>query len=404
MHKPTTLLCTVGTSLLKSNLERFDPRTFVSRLSSQDIARLTQQGLPPGSQKLSTIENQLERACKHDDWTAVADCLVELPMELRLLGAEINSIAAMCAKKLLSTPPTRLVLLVSDTHPGAQTGIILRRYFLSRNSPCRFDQVLVFTIEGLQDKEPQRFQQEGLPNLVRLLAEQTRQWSPSHIAINATGGYKAQIALAVAFGQVMGTPVYYKHELFNEIISFPKIPFTMDLSMVTRDIKFWSRIAEPGAIFTYEDLRQFTEPDSTTWEAMLPLMEIIEEDGRPLYALSALGLIYWEAYLSQHPALTLKPGKAEIRRGCRFRDDHYPIGFKHWAENVYLAHDFITECHSMEYSGQQGIQKGFEIKNNKIIGSYKDKNGFSAKIEVMTTCANELERKWALDCLNTFIE
>ncbi|MGX9366811.1 putative CRISPR-associated protein [Desulfoplanes sp. PS50] len=398
--KPTTLLCTVGTSLLGSNLRNFDQSTYTARLSLNEAELLKQAGIPPGSTRLCKVLNEIHACMRRSAWVELAELLVEFPVQARILGAEINSIAAMIDKNILADPPSRLVLLVSDTKAGGDTGTVLRQYFLSRNNPCRFSQVLVLIIEGLQDQIPRRFQQEGLPNLVRVLADQTRQWSPSHVAINATGGYKAQIALAVAFGQVMGTPVYYKHELFNEIISFPRVPFTMDLSMVEKNIGFWARISQPGSVFTYDELKSFARPGSATWEAMLPLMETIEQDNKALYALSSLGLIYWEAFLTRHPDLTIRPIKAENRRGCRFRDDHYPIGFKTWVEDIYLQNDFVTGCHSLAYSGQAAIKPGFGVEGEKIIGGYVDKNGFSARVEVMTTCTNDLERAWVVRRLN----
>ena len=58
--------------------------------------------------------------------------------------------------------------------------------------------------------------------------------------INATGGYKAQIALAVAFGQANETQVFYKHEHFDQIIRFVKIPFSFDLEPIRNNIKFWA--------------------------------------------------------------------------------------------------------------------------------------------------------------------
>jgi len=37
------------------------------------------------------------------------------------------------------------------------------------------------------------------------------------VAINATGGYKAQIATTALIGIALDIAVYYKHERFNEM-------------------------------------------------------------------------------------------------------------------------------------------------------------------------------------------
>lgn len=396
---PGTLVCTVGTSL-EANLKRFRPDHFPDNLSEEDRAGLKQLGLEPDSAELHSAADLIENAATRRDWPALGRALTFLPPTMRLLGAEINSVAAMFHKKILRPPLDRLILLVSDTASGEQIGSTLRSYFLSAHSPLACSQVLLHTISGLQDADPARFQLEGLPNLIRMLGRQARQWSGSSMAINATGGYKAQIAFATVFGQAMSIPVYYKHELFNEIIAFPRVPFTMDLSLVQQNLRFWANVAEPDAVFTYEALKELGAPDSETWELMLPLLESVSEGGNRYYALSALGIIYWEAYCTRHPDLELEPTPATSNSGCRFRDDHFPKGFKVWAERVNQRFPFITGCHSLDYSGQRGMEFGFMEERGKIVGIYKDRTGFGARLEIMTTCSNALERKYALRVLN----
>ena len=395
---PTTLVCTVGTSL-ESNLQRFHPQDLQKSLTPEDQKVFQNQDLDlksqAGEQKLTLIAEALSR----EDWPAVGRALKFLPPTTRMLGAEINSIAAMFHKNILEPPLQRLVLLVSETDLGARMGTILRSYFSGTQSPLPCEQVLLLTVPAMQDTDPSKFQMYGLPNLIRILGDKARKWAPA-MAINATGGYKAQIAFAVVFGQALGIPVYYKHELFNEIIAFPKVPFTMDLSLVRENLRFWANIAEPGAIFSYEDLKELGTPGSSNWEMMLPLLETETEDGKKIYALSALGTIYWEAFSTRNPDLDLEPQKATSNSGCRFRDDHFPKGFKIWAERVNKQHPFITGCHSLDYSGQGGMKFGFYEERGKLVGIYKDRTGFGARLEILTTCTNALERRYALRVLN----
>ena len=51
------------------------------------------------------------------------------------------------------------------------------------------------------------------------------------IAINATGGYKAQISFAGMIGQALGIPVYYLFEKFSKVIKLPPQPVALDLSL-----------------------------------------------------------------------------------------------------------------------------------------------------------------------------
>lgn len=396
---PTTLVCTVGTSL-EANLKRFNSDDFIKGLSKEDWSRLEHRGFDATSTELKQRIIQIGETAVREEWSSLGRALTFLPPETRLLGAEINSVAAMFHKKLLRQPLERLVLLVSDTASGARIGTMLRYYFTDANSPLACSQVLVHTIAGLQDVDPTRFQLEGLPNLIRMLGGQARQWSASTMAINATGGYKAQIAFATVFGQAMSIPVYYKHELFNEIIAFPKVPFTMNLSLVGENLRFWANVSEPGAVFSYEELKELGAPGSENWELMLPLLESVPEGEERYYSLSPLGLIYWEAYCARHPDLEIEPRPAQNNAGCRFRDDHFPKGFTVWAERVNKRFPFITGCHSLDYCGQRGLEFGFREERGKIVGVYTDRAGFAARLEILTTCTNSLERRYALRVLN----
>ncbi len=113
------LICTVGTSLLFPNLEHLDPETRF------------QKPLRPGD---------FHEAA---DYATVADLFTGFPPELRLLGAEINSIEAMVRKKYLPDDRSRLILLVSDTADGRAIGTILRRYFLHPDCPVGFCDCIV---------------------------------------------------------------------------------------------------------------------------------------------------------------------------------------------------------------------------------------------------------------------
>jgi hypothetical protein len=57
-----------------------------------------------------------------------------------------------------------------------------------------------------------------------------RNFGPEAIAINATGGYKAQISFAGMIGQALEIPVYYLFEKFSEVIELPPQPVSLDLA------------------------------------------------------------------------------------------------------------------------------------------------------------------------------
>jgi putative CRISPR-associated protein (TIGR02619 family) len=401
---PGNLICTVGTSLVFPNLKFLNPDTkYQAPPRANDIQGLAdwealgRMRLLDDPARLKTLLTEIRTALEAVDFPRLAALLTQLPPELRLLGAEINSIDAMIRKGFLPENRMRLILFVSDTADGVATGRILSNYFERPDCPVGFEKCLTVTVGGLQDEKPLLFQRDGLTNLVRMLGDEYRKWGGS-IAINATGGYKAQIAFAVAFGQATGTPVYYKHERFDQIIRFPQIPFTLDLSFVENHLKLWADLAEPDASFDEDAIQNRLGVEKTLQEAIYPLLDWIEDDGVRLFSLSALGLVYWEAFRSMNPSITLKPKPVSLRRGVHFRDDHYPVGFKAHVRKFYdTFEDLVIECHSLPYDRQPSIRNRFYSKNQKIIGEYKDRDGFGARFEAVTSAENALERGWLIE-------
>ncbi len=401
--KITTLICTVGTSLFYPNLRDIDPFKYYEKVCNvqngnwqDDKKTLSDCGLLQDRKKLGSILESTKKFYESKNWVQLAKQLVLLPPDLRLCGAEINSIEAMIRKKFLRDERNRLILLVSDTDDGNATGSILKAYFEDSRCPIQFKNCEYRAVAGLQDKKPLAFRTEWLTNLVRMLGEELRKWGNNFLGINATGGYKAQIALAVAFGQATHCPVFYKHERFDQIIQFPQVPFTIDLSLVRDNLKLWADLAEPSSMLEKDEIDARLTGNDELKEAIYPLLDDVEINGKIYFGLSALGMVYWEAFSINNPDVTIKPANAEVRRGCHFRDDHYPIGFKEYVEKVYDTFpSLISECHSLPYSKNKSITRNrFYLKGGKIIGEYIDKDAFGGRFEIMTAATNELERKW----------
>lgn len=379
-----TLAVTVGTSMF-SNLERIDLQ---KNPHLNAICEL-----------YGKLENKTTEPEKFRIIQDLANHFLSMEPDERLLGAEITSVYSMIQKNFLSKDRERIFFFVSDTQKGKDMGDILKHYFQDDSCKIKFKECNVVVIEKLQDEKPLDFKVHGLSYLVRELGKVYSQWQYCDLGINATGGYKAQIAIAVAFGQVMQIPVFYKHELFDQIISFPRVPFTINLNLIENNLKFWADIAEPSAAFTEEELQKYTI-DPEVREEIDPLLEYIEEENVKHYSLSPLGQIYWQRYLANNRDIALKPEicPGKERTSVTFRDDHYPDGFREYAVKVYNENEFIKSCHSLPYHGQQSIKHGsFYIHNNKhIIGEYQDKKNFGARFEIMSNAKNELERNWVI--------
>ncbi len=261
MRPAHTVICTVGTSLFRPNL-----------------AGLRADDPEPNRQALA-------RAYAAGDWEAVAAGLGTHGPTDRLCGAEINSLASLVAKGYAAAD-ANLVFCHSDTADGQAIGRILEVYFRRAGHSS----VQARTITDLQDRDARLFRTRGLRNLAREVCKVIRDYGAASCAINATGGYKAQIAIAVLMGQALGVPVYYKHELFDEIISFPPMP-------VAFDFEAWMRLS--GLLLVLQadlqpaDLVEDYPDDAETLESLVDRETV---DGVDYLELSPTGQIFHETF------------------------------------------------------------------------------------------------------------
>lgn len=166
----------------------------------------------------------------------------------RLCGAEINSVTDLLTQQVIERG--FLHLFHSEADDGKAIAQILGTYFTQGRW-----RVKIYCVEGLRDDDPDLFRTQGLRNLAKLFGACVRESRQNHIpcAINATGGYKAQIAIAVLMGQALDLPVYYKHERFDVIIPFPPMPVALDFSLWQRASGMFMVLSRGNACELWED-------------------------------------------------------------------------------------------------------------------------------------------------------
>lgn len=285
-----TLICTVGTSLF-NNIKYSKEDSFIQDFEAKN-------------------------------WQKLALLLLDKSNSDRICGAEINSITSICNKSLLSKTD-KLIFLVSDTEEGKKTGQLLKLYYENQKNLIKFKEVDYRVLEGLRDDDVKAFKQQGLKNLVKEISEEVRKFSAEVIAINATGGYKAQISFAGMIGQALGIPVYYLFEKFSEVIELPPQPVSLDLAFWLENYPIFERLETEGTLeksaLDQEELEQLKQ------EYFASLVD--QED--PYLSLSAMGLLFNErsrlqfakqetAILNRIPQDTTPATKKNIS----IRDDH----------------------------------------------------------------------------------
>lgn len=212
------LLATVGTSVLTNFRQLEQAPSFEAWVAEQP------EGERPGllRHRAAYLEAAHDLAKKRWEQAAIVlACLSETP---RVLGAEIASLEA-----ILREPPygqlQEVLLLHSDTPDGAAAARFLARYMALRFGLATKTR----RVAELRDDVPGVFRTFGLRQLVVELARAVREYGPERLVIDATGGYKAQVAIAVALGQVFQIPVVYRFERFPEVVELPPLPFALDL-------------------------------------------------------------------------------------------------------------------------------------------------------------------------------
>jgi putative CRISPR-associated protein (TIGR02619 family) len=373
--KPHTVLCTVGTSLL-SNLRRLDATD-------------------------ATVPNAqvLKETFEAGDWLRLGRSLAQLDPTAPIGGAEINTLAQLQSHPDLAL--RRVTFFVSDTEDGRHTGEVLRHYVTAR-SDLGLEAEAPVVVPQLQDARPRDFRNHGLRNLVRLLGDHIqRAGGPDFVAIDATGGYKAQIAVAVVLGQALGIPVFYKHEKFNETIAFPPLPVSLDYTLLGAHADLLVAL-ERNATLTEADLRD-ADP------RLLVFLNEEKVDGTRLYELNAVGQIYLTGFrLSRAPRLKLVP--ARDRKDPTFGNDHhYPAGFKDAVLKVWRENDFIVTCHTLPHArgGRPGLTFRVAPEKNQptLIGTYGRDNWFprfavvmeDTSRDVLTFAADRLNQKYCAE-------
>ncbi|MGB9553523.1 MAG: putative CRISPR-associated protein, partial [bacterium] len=180
----------------------------------------------------------------------------------------------------------QLIFLHSDTTEGELCATVLGRYYEQKGY-----QTTVEVIPHLSYREA-HFRSRGLRSLVgklvKIIEDERNRWGQSaEIIINATGGFKAEGAYATLVGLLFNVPVYYIHEVFQEIVKMPVVLVRWDYSVVAE--------YEELLHFISQDLRSRQEVKKifpTIPEAVSALLE--EEENCVL--LSPAGEVVFRAY------------------------------------------------------------------------------------------------------------
>jgi putative CRISPR-associated protein (TIGR02619 family) len=357
----SVLLCTVGTSLL-------NPKNF-------------------GGKRTNSLGTE---------WPSVAADLSGADRAAPECGAEINSVASLI-KNGYCLPNAAIFLFHSDTDAGRQIANVLRDYFLEH----AHHPVEAVPILDLQDEDPKRFRTKGLRNLAKAICGKVRAFSAHACAINATGGYKAQIAVAVLLGQALGIPVYYMHERFTEIIPFPPLPIALDFEV-------WMRASGILAAIEREPLPKqlFQDEWDEKFESLVN-SEMI--DGVQYIELSPTGQIFHETFRTRFRTdrdQVLPP--PALKKLAPVLHDHAVINLLRdqllrYLTSITNAVPAVVRCVTNYCHPQLNETNRFRLRHEEIEGIYSDGTR-TVKFKVETSAATPGQRVAVLAALNDWLQ
>jgi putative CRISPR-associated protein (TIGR02619 family) len=300
---------------------------------------------------------------------ALVAALSGLPESDRRLGAELTAIRSLVRQGELESGD-RLYFLLSDTREGRFVGGVLSEVVAHWGFPAENR-----TIRNLQGDDPGAFVQ-GLRYLVKEIARVYRAHKEHGevVAINATGGYKAQIAFAGLIGQVFGLPVYYQFEAFPQAIKLPPLPVSFDMEQWLA----YRHVFEPLDEGDGGDLLRADDPRVKQLPSELG---VLLDRSQGYVTLNALGALYHEGFQSRFRAQAdrllpkdagLKPEEKKIsfedQNGGRHR------GLAEWVERIRRAR-YVTRIQTFYYNPGLPGRSGFEpdpAQGDRAIGIYAD--------------------------------
>ncbi|WP_025324149.1 putative CRISPR-associated protein [Deferrisoma camini] len=365
MREPLhTILCTVGTSL---------------------VGHIT-----PAAGRPSALPDVAE-AWSEGDFEAVARRVAALGPDDRRTGAELQSLYDLVARGH-ARPDARIELFHSATPDGRAAARVVAEVLRRRGHPVELHEV-----EHLQDADPKRFRSKGLRVLVKLLCRAVRAWGTAGTGIDATGGYKAQIAVAVVIGQALGVPVFYRHERFPEVISFPPLPVSLDYGLWMR----WSGVL--AALDRGEWVRWLDVADD--WEPVMETMvERVALEESEFLDLSAMGQVFHEAFRHRFrsEADRLLPPPATQKSQPRLTDHAW--GGARTRIGALLARvvddtPYVTSCRTHYWNPDLPSACLFRLRGEGIEGVWSD-GTWTVKFWVDTTAVTPGQREACVADLN----
>ncbi|MEN3185045.1 MAG: putative CRISPR-associated protein [Atribacterota bacterium] len=227
---------------------------------------------------ISTVGTSLLRSFEKSSLNFVTLLTFVNTADPRKACAETNALSRLLQEG------DRLIFLHSDTEEGKLCAGVLAQHYAQNGY-----ETIVDCIRYLSYREA-HFRLRGLRSLVGKLAdliERERTIHKREVIINATGGFKAEGVYATLVGLLFNVPVWYIHEMFQEVVKMPVLPVDWNYAVIAEHEDFLRFVSEE--LRSKQEVRRFFP---TIPESIASMLE--EEDNFVL--LSPAGEAVFRAY------------------------------------------------------------------------------------------------------------
>lgn len=206
-----------------------------------------------------------------------------------IASAETNSLSRILQER------DNIIFLYSQTDKGKLCAEALCTHYRSQKYNAELQEIphLTYTESS--------FKVKGLRSLVSTLIELVQKYKSSdsdEVLINATGGFKAEMAYANLIGLVFNVPVFYIHELFKDIIMMPAPPIGWDYSLIADYEEFFVWIVNDLHTTAIVDRRLSELPEDIRFL-------LADEDGYT--TLSPIGEVFFGAFRERQTSYAAVP-------------------------------------------------------------------------------------------------
>ena len=238
---------------------------------------------------LTTVGISLLSPHKHDGETLNYDQLINYLREADPVAAsaETHSLSHILKKE------DRIIFLHSETKNGELCAKALSWYYKYQKYNATIEKIPNLTYAESS------FKVKGLRSFVSTMIELVREHkATSEVLINATGGFKAEMAYANLIGLLFDVPVFYIYEAFQDIIMMPSPPIGWDYSLLANYEEFFEWIDD--------DYRKTSEVNK--WLQNLPeeVRFLLEEEDE-FTSLSPTGEVFFEAFRARQASYSSIP-------------------------------------------------------------------------------------------------